>query len=292
MTNQLCRPICPQTDIFGPPFWDGALPQDYPVLSSPKTCEFNCLNLTITAPISALEAQVQPKVPVLLFIHGGAFIGGSQSITIAGREVFDATNLLRVSLEREQSIIVVTINYRLGPLGFMASQGLEAFNKYHGEAVGNYGFHDQARGLDWVNSFIGGFGGDPEQVTLHGTSAGGWSTHYHTINPNRRFRRAILSSGTLTGISPKSMAKHQAIFEAAVDNLRKATSVPAPALELVQSVPVQDLIASITPDIYHPLSDDDWRNKSTGDFGGQAPLELMVGACEFEVSYALAKTTG
>ncbi|OJJ06436.1 hypothetical protein ASPVEDRAFT_32735 [Aspergillus versicolor CBS 583.65] len=279
-------PICPQTDLVGPPFWDGALPQDYPVLYSPKMCELNCLNLTITAPTSALEAHNQAKVPVLIFIHGGAFIGGSQCVTIAGREVFDATNLVRASLARKQSIVVVTINYRLGPLGFMASQELEAFNRYHGEPVGNYGFHDQARGLDWVNKFIGAFGGDPGQVTLHGTSAGGCSTHYHTVKPNRRFRRAILSSGTLTGISPKSMAEHQVIFQGVVDNLRKVASTPAPALELVQSVPVHDLIASITPEIYNPLSDDDWRNNSADGFGDHAPLELMVGACEFEQEVA------
>ncbi|SPO04566.1 related to triacylglycerol lipase V precursor [Cephalotrichum gorgonifer] len=286
------RPYCPQPFLAYPTFWDGPLPEGLPVLKAPEPDEFECLNLSITAPLSGLGDSAQPgreKVPVLVFIHGGAFVGGSQSISLGGREVFDGTNLVRASLARDTAVVVVTINYRLGPLGFLASKELEELSRSNGEPVGNYGLHDQARALDWVSRFIGGFGGDPENVTIHGTSAGGSSVHYQAIFPDRKFRRAILSSGTLIGIGPRTMDEHQAKFEAYVAKFRKSTlsSAEAPAVELLQSVPVDDFVCPLTPGIFNPLIDGVWIPGSTIDSTQvDDSLEMMIGACAFEQDLA------
>jgi carboxylesterase type B len=96
-------------------------------------------------PRTALTDVPASKLPVLLFIHGGAFLGGSQSIQVSGRELFDATNLVRKSILRRQALIVVTINYRVGPLGFLASHELREFKKRHNEPVGTTAFTINAR---------------------------------------------------------------------------------------------------------------------------------------------------
>ncbi|KAK4150170.1 Alpha/Beta hydrolase protein [Chaetomidium leptoderma] len=275
-------PYCPQPFLAYPTYWDGPLPEGFPVLKAPEPDEFECLNLSITAPRSGL-ADSTASIPVLMFIHGGAFVGGSQSLSLAGREVFDGTNLVRNGLARATPLIVVTLNYRLGPLGFLASRELEALSRNNGESVGNYGLHDQARALDWVSRFIGGFGGDPDNVTLHGTSAGGSSVHYQAIFRDRKFKRAILSSGTLIGIGPRNMNEHQAKFEGYVAKFRKSTSAEIPPVELLQSIPVDDLVCPVTPGIFNPLIDGDWIPGGTMDsIPIDGSLEMIIGACAFE----------
>lgn len=123
MTNS---PFCPQIPHEPPAFWDQLAPDDLPMMNAPDEVELGCLNLTITAPRTGLEQKGRSQIPVLVYIHGGAFIGGSQSISCAGRDLFDATSLVKSSLAWTKDIIVVTINYRLGVLGFLASKELEA----------------------------------------------------------------------------------------------------------------------------------------------------------------------
>lgn len=190
-----------------------------------------------------------------------------------------------MSLKRNQAIIVVTINYRVGPLGFLASKDLETYNKTHGEAVGNYGLHDQARALDWVGQFIHGFGGDPGNVTVNGTSAGAISTHYHTLFPDRKFKRAILSSGTIIGLGPKSMDEHEANFSKYVEAVSNSSQPNCTTVELLQSAPVEELVTAVPAFLSYPLVDGQW---VTGDVRNslavENPPEIMVGSCAYEVS--------
>ncbi|EXJ58735.1 hypothetical protein A1O7_06165 [Cladophialophora yegresii CBS 114405] len=132
----------------------------------PPADEFLCLNLNITAPTNNDAAK---KLPVLVFIHGGANCMGAGST--AG---YKGAPLVHMSLGMGQPIVVVTMNFRLGAFGFLASADLEEDNRAAGDrGVGNYGIHDQIVALQWVKRYIGAFGGDPGQVTVVGQSAGG-----------------------------------------------------------------------------------------------------------------------
>jgi carboxylesterase type B len=128
-----------------------------------------------------LLAGSSSLLPVFVFFHGRALVGDSQSIQIAGREIYDGASLVRTSIAEQQPLIVVTANYRLGPLGFLASEELVADNNNEQQAgqptaaaaAGNYGLHDQRRVLEWCSRYVAGFGGDPRNVTIQGSSAGG-----------------------------------------------------------------------------------------------------------------------
>ncbi|CAN5647950.1 carboxylesterase family protein [soil metagenome] len=134
----------------------------------------DCLSLNVWSPAGAAGR------PVMVWIHGGAFINGSS-------DLYDAR-----ALATKGDIVVVTVNYRLGSLGFLAHPSLGAPGQ-----VGNYGLQDQQAALRWVKDNIGGFGGDPAKVTIAGESAGGMSVCDHLVAPGSAglFRAAIIQSG-------------------------------------------------------------------------------------------------
>ncbi|HEX8112454.1 MAG TPA: carboxylesterase family protein, partial [Kofleriaceae bacterium] len=121
--------------------------------------------------------------PVMVWIHGGALVTGESND-------YDATRLVE-----QGDVIVVTINYRLGELGFLAHPALTAESPDH--ASGNYGMLDQQEALRWVRRNILFFGGDPGRVTIFGESAGGLSVHSQLASPGSAglFQRAIVQSG-------------------------------------------------------------------------------------------------
>ena len=121
--------------------------------------------------------------PVMVWIHGGALVTGES-------DDYDATRLVE-----QGNVIVVTINYRLGELGFLAHPALTAESPDH--ASGNYGLLDQQEALRWVRRNILLFGGNPNRVTIFGESAGGLSVHSQLASPGSAglFQRAIVESG-------------------------------------------------------------------------------------------------
>lgn len=121
--------------------------------------------------------------PVMVWIHGGALVTGESND-------YDATRLVE-----QGDVVVVTINYRLGELGFLAHPALTAESPDH--ASGNYGLMDQQEALRWVRRNIAAFGGDPDRVTIFGESAGGLSVHSQLASPGSHglFQRAIVQSG-------------------------------------------------------------------------------------------------
>ncbi|PNP79285.1 hypothetical protein FNYG_07361 [Fusarium nygamai] len=279
-------PECPQLVLPFPSYWTAPPPSGYPALEKPIQDEFNCLNLSITAPRKALDSG--QNVPVLVFIHGGAFMGGSQSIQLSGREIYDATDLVRASIAREQPVVVVTINYRVGLLGFLTSEKLAERSRAHGEAVGNYGLHDQRQALEWVSRFIAGFGGASDRITIHGTSAGGASCHYQVNFPNHKFQSAILSSGTSVGIASKPMPWHQERFDYVLSQLPSLQADDS-LLDSLVDLPLDQLLPASPPSLYSPLVDGEWVPeaglKQTLEKLGKAgePLpNLMIGATEYE----------
>ena len=123
------------------------------------------------------------KLPVLVWIHGGGYVIGGSSPAI-----YDGSNFAR------QGIVFVSFNYRLGRFGFFAHPALIEANE---GLVGNFAFMDQIEALRWVKRNIAAFGGDPEQVTLMGESAGGISVMALLTSPKAKglFHRAIVLSG-------------------------------------------------------------------------------------------------
>ncbi|WP_413379334.1 carboxylesterase/lipase family protein [Paenibacillus taichungensis] len=126
----------------------------------------------------------QEKQPVLVYIHGGAFKNGSGSM-----DLYNGENMAK------KGVIFVTINYRLGIFGFMAHPELTEESDYG--ASGNYGILDQIAALKWVKRNIAAFGGDPDNVTIAGESAGAGSVNILTASPLAKglFNKAIAESG-------------------------------------------------------------------------------------------------
>jgi para-nitrobenzyl esterase len=140
----------------------------------------DCLALNVWTP----ARSANERLPVFVYIHGGAYTGGSGDVLVYDGEALAA-----------RGIVVVTFNYRLGVFGFFAHPALTRESP-HG-ASGNYGLLDQLAALGWVRRNIAAFGGDPNSVTLAGQSAGAGSVHLLTASPLARglFARAIAQSG-------------------------------------------------------------------------------------------------
>lgn len=140
----------------------------------------DCLFLNVITPLKAVGGKT--KLPVMVWIPGGGlFIGGSTG--------YDASALVNTG-----SVIYVSMNYRLNVFGFMSHPAINQ----EGHAAGNYGIMDQQFALHWVKKNIGKFGGDPDNVTIFGESAGGVSVWAHLASPGSagRFHKAIIESGT------------------------------------------------------------------------------------------------
>jgi para-nitrobenzyl esterase len=168
----------------------------------------DCLFLNVYIPASA---RPNSRLPVFYWIHGGSLTSGT------GVE-YDPSVMVANS-----DIIVVTINYRLGALGWLAEPGLVATAADTYENVGdagNYGLMDQQFGLSWVQANIAAFGGDPGKVTIGGESAGGLSVSSNLASTNTApglFRAAIIESGGYMLHSVPSQATYQASFGPAFD---------------------------------------------------------------------------
>ena len=147
--------------------------------------------------------------PVLVWIHGGGFWAG-----FGGEERHNGARLAK------KGAVVVTLNYRLGPFGFLAHPAFLAESPYH--AAGNYGLLDQIAALRWVQRNIARFGGDPSRVTIFGESAGGMSVGSLIASPLAKglFQRAILESGTGVGIGVVPRDTAQAIALKFAESLR------------------------------------------------------------------------
>ena len=152
-------------------------PGTIPLLQPPSTpFDEDCLFLNVWVPLGCEEAG---SLAVMVWIHGGGFEWGSTTVPTYNGQVLAAT----------QCVIVASMNYRLGPLGFL-SLGNE-------RAPGNVGLRDQALALEWIQDNAARFGGSPDTITLFGESAGALSVGTHMVSPVSRdlFRRAIMQSG-------------------------------------------------------------------------------------------------
>ena len=218
---------CPQTSS---PFGQASVDED-------------CLFLNIFVPNPPLSAN--NRFPVMVFFHGGAFVFGEGSD-------YDAT-----PLAIRGNAIVVTINYRLGILGYLADAALDVQSGTG--ASGNYGLADQQLALQWVRQNISAFGGDPDRVAIFGESAGGFSVCANLVSPFSAglFARAITESGPCSSALPTKLeAETEGAGIAAALGCSQSSSaavtsclraLPVPEILAVQnSITSQNSIASLT----------------------------------------------
>lgn len=180
---------------FGP-----AAPQEVVPMLDAGPCGDACLTLNVWAPVA-----IAP-LPVMVWIHGGGFIVGSSA-----QSLYEASHLAR-----DNQVIVVSLNYRLGMLGFGCWDDFPEL-----EADSNNGLRDQILALQWVQDHITAFGGDPARVTIFGESAGGFSVGCLLASPLAKglFQRAIMQSGSADHVLLREQAKPiaQAFARAAGD---------------------------------------------------------------------------
>lgn len=230
----------------------------------------DCLTLNIWAPANASDA------PVFFWIHGGALVAGS------GREpLYDGKRMA------ERGVIVVSINYRLGVLGWLAHPALSHESVAH--VSGNYGLLDQIAALKWVRANIAAFGGDPAKVTIAGESAGGLSAMYLLESPLARglFARAIVESGYMISMPQLKKAVYGAPSAEGAGELL-AAALQAPDLATLRGMDAQTLTNSAAAMGYGPWGTVDGlvlpeQMVSTFAAGKQAPVPVLAGFNQGEI---------
>ncbi|GAW08977.1 carotenoid ester lipase precursor [Lentinula edodes] len=144
----------------------------------------DCLTINVIKPASATTSS---KLPVLVWIFGGGF-------ELGGPQMYDGTSIVERSIELDEPVIYVSMNYRVTAFGFLSSQEVKD------AGVGNLGLQDQREAFRWVQKYIGAFGGDPTKVTIWGESAGAISASLHMVsnggNTEGLFRAAFMQSGS------------------------------------------------------------------------------------------------
>ena len=166
-----------------------------------ETQSEDCLRLNVTMPASNSSTSTSP-LPVLVFVHGGAFFIGSST-----RPYCDPTSMCEDAMQTGFPHIFVSLNYRLGALGFFHSPEAPDL------MPPNNGLHDQLIAFKWIQRFIGGFGGDAANITAMGQSAGGMSLTIHNLSgqPNI-WKRSIQFSGSLVTMPVQTPQQHQENF--------------------------------------------------------------------------------
>lgn len=195
--------------------------------------------MNITKP----SAPNNPKLPVMVYIHGGSFLFGG-----ANKGVFDGVNFVTHAVTRGSPVVAVAFNYRVGLGGFLASSAIKADLQADGhEGVGNFGLYDQQVALRWVNRYIASFGGDPDNVAIYGESAGGMSvSHQIAARHPAPFQRAIAMSGQLNTIPTWSIDRHEKHYRALVKYLGIDPDSPS-SLDELRKVPEHVVAAATVP---------------------------------------------
>jgi para-nitrobenzyl esterase len=203
------------------PAFRGAVPS---ASAPPPKMSEDCLFLNVwTAAKSSAD-----KRPVMVWIHPGGYTTGSGSTPGFNGEAL-----------AKKGVVLVTINYRLGAFGFFSHP--ELTKESDRRASGNYAFMDQVAALEWVQTNIAAFGGDPHRVTVFGDSAGSASIANLMGSPQAKglFQRAIGESGAWMGLS---VAKTRTLAEAEQDGLKLAATLHAGTLDELRAIPPEEIL--------------------------------------------------
>jgi para-nitrobenzyl esterase len=221
----------------------------------------DCLFLNVWTPAEKSNA----KLPVMVWIHGGGFTGGSGTVPL-----YDGEAMAR------KGVVFVTINYRLGLFGFLAHAELSAENA--GKVSGNYGILDQIAALKWVKENIANFGGDPDNITIDGQSAGSMSVNCLLVSPLAKglFHKAIAQSGSLiSGDRPISATLQNAeqfgakiLADANIPDMATLRALPA---DSILKIRVPGMLAPVVDNVIVP------EMEQTYNEGRQNDVPLMLG---------------
>lgn len=220
-------------DHFGP---ECPQPNSVPSLASERPQSEDCLSLNVWTPAHSRADDL----PVMVWIHGGAFIAGSSASYLGWTDPAPLA---------AQGVVLVTLNYRLGLFGFFAHPQLVTESPHH--SAGNYGLLDVVAALRWVKANIAAFGGNPHNVTIFGQSAGSEIVTILLATPGARglFHKAIGESGASLGWrTPKSLREAQA---AGVDFMQQ---VGAHSIAELRSMSADKLLAAV-PAPFEPVVD-------------------------------------
>jgi para-nitrobenzyl esterase len=200
----------------------------------PPAVSEDCLYLNVWAP----PRQAGRRLPVIVWIHGGGYANGSASMPL-----YHGDRLAR------KGVLVVTIAYRLGALGFLAHPALSAESPHR--SSGNYGLMDQIAALEWVKRNIAAFGGDPGRVTIAGQSAGAMAVSALLTSPRAQglFQGAIAQSGGI--FEPLQLAPGYLLANAERDGASYMEALGASDLEAMRKLPAERLTS--TGNITHPV---------------------------------------
>ncbi|KAE8154357.1 alpha/beta-hydrolase [Aspergillus avenaceus] len=289
-------PICPQPSAArNSEYYDS-----YLAFPDIKECEFECLNLLIIRPsadaLSRVGIDRPAKLPVLIYIHGGAGSGARSD------PVYDPSRLVLRSLQIGSPIIAVNLTYRTGIFGCIGSTDiLKAQDQSQFKGV-NFGLFDQKIGITWVARNITYFGGDPEQITLCGSSAGGSCVYAHLLDADTHtekplFRRSYIQSAPMLTILPMSLTEAEANWDKIcqhwgirldsnsqqkLESLRCISTTDmlesSVELNLFMLPPIADNITMTDETVSFPCIDSHHGPKSS-DF---KPIEVMIGTTDVE----------
>jgi para-nitrobenzyl esterase len=245
----------------------------------------DCLTLNVYAP----SGRPSSPLPVMLWIHGGGLVNGSATAAL-----YEGSGLAR------QGVVVVTINYRLGRLGFFAHPALS--RERPTEPKANFGLMDQIAALRWVQRNISAFGGDPGNVTIFGESAGGHAVNLLMISPAARglFHRAICESGIGRGpgVYLNRPGPHGELSgEAAGAAFTRALGMKSDDTASLRALPLERILAAGEPYFGEMVVIDGRLVPDAIDAvfarHGEAPVPYLLGYNAFEFSSStVAKSSG
>lgn len=224
----------------------------------------DCLTLNIWSPENA------SKAPVIVWIHGGALVTGSSK-----EKLYDGTSLA------QRGTVVVSINYRLGVLGYMAHPALSAESP--DGVSGNYGLQDQIEALRWVQKNIAAFGGDPANVTIAGESAGGLSVMYLLASPPAKglFAKAIAQSAYMVSTQELKQQRYGSLAAETIGTM-VAAKAKAADIAALRAIDAQAITTTAAMAGFSPFGAVDGKYLTaqlvdTFDKGEQAHVPLLAG---------------
>eukprot|EP01090_Pellita_catalonica_P003048 TRINITY_DN12678_c0_g1_i1.p1 TRINITY_DN12678_c0_g1~~TRINITY_DN12678_c0_g1_i1.p1 ORF type:complete len:361 (+),score=48.74 TRINITY_DN12678_c0_g1_i1:75-1085(+) len=179
-----------------------------------------------------MTKRITTPLPVMVFFYGGSWTTGAASFPL-----YDGKYIIR----DHKDVVIVTLNYRLGALGFMASEALARESK--DGATGNYGLLDQRLALQWIQDNIAAFGGNPNKVLIYGESAGAGSVACHLVMPDSwgLFQRALMESGPFANWTSKSLEEVEEQYQTTAKNLGCTNKDAAEELACLRSKSSHDI---------------------------------------------------
>ncbi|EFQ87185.1 hypothetical protein CFE70_001165 [Pyrenophora teres f. teres 0-1] len=210
----------------------GFLQKSLPLPEVPKHSDLEGLNLNITVPTNK-DGEIDPnaKLPVYVFIHGGGFTVGSSWYTH-----YDPAPLVKMSVEKKKPMIGITINYRLGATGFLTSKELREAGYQP-----NNGLRDQRTALRWIRKFISGFGGDPDEITACGESAGGLAVTVLLCSEEPLMKRGFSTGGAVLLSKPLPESVTEEAYQQVIEAFGLPDKSPKDRIKTLLSAPVDDL---------------------------------------------------